>query len=50
MSKPYQGFEPKWVSETVPPHSYRSIFKWGAMDVIKPPKESLYAMLKRLST
>ena len=46
MSKPYQGFEPKWVSETVPPHSYRSIFKWGAMDVIKPPKESLYAMLK----
>ena len=46
MSKPYQGFEPKWVRGDVPPRSYRSIFKWGAPEIIKPPKESLFAMLK----
>jgi len=46
MSKAYKGFEPEWVKGSIPPHSYRSIFKWGAPEVIKAPKESLYAMLK----
>ena len=46
MSHPYKGFEPKWVNEPVPEHSYRSIFKWGDPSQIKAPKESLYAMLK----
>ncbi|MFQ7002770.1 MAG: hypothetical protein ACLRRT_03175 [Ruthenibacterium lactatiformans] len=46
MSKPYRDFEPKWYHGEVPPTSYRSIFKWGAPDQIKPPKESLYKLVK----
>jgi alkyldihydroxyacetonephosphate synthase len=46
MSKPYQGFEPKWYYGKVPPKSYRSIFKWGDPDFVKVPKENLYKMLK----
>ncbi len=46
MSHPYKGFEPKWVNEAFPENSYRSIFKWGDAARIKPPKESLYKMLK----
>ena len=46
MSKPYRDFEPKWYHGEVPPTSYRSIFKWGAPDLIKPPKESLYKLVK----
>ena len=45
MSKPYRDFEPKWYHGEVPPTSYRSIFKWGAPDQIKPPKESLYTLV-----
>ena len=29
-----------------PPALYRSIFKWGTLDKIKPPKESLYKLVK----
>ena len=46
MSKPYQGFEPKWVKEAAPKDSYRSIFRWGDPDFVKYPKESLYKMMK----
>jgi len=46
MSKPYKGFEPKWIRGRFPPNSYRSIFKWGAPLEIKAPKESLYKVLK----
>ncbi|MEG2393951.1 MAG: FAD-binding oxidoreductase [Ruthenibacterium sp.] len=46
MSHPYQGFEPKWVNQPIPKNSYRSLFKWGDPDRIKPPKESLYKMMK----
>lgn len=46
MSKPYQAFEPKWYHGDVPSNSYRSIFKWGTADRIKPPKESLYKLIK----
>jgi len=46
MSRPYKGFEPKWVNEKFPLNSYRSVFKWGAPFQIKIPKESLFKMLK----
>lgn len=46
MGHSYQGFEPKWFSGDYSPKSYRSIFKWGNAQQIKPPKESLYGLLK----
>ncbi|MEG1651639.1 MAG: FAD-binding oxidoreductase, partial [Oscillospiraceae bacterium] len=46
MAHPYKDFEPKWVQGEFPKNSYRSIFKWGDPAQIKPPKESLYKMLK----
>lgn len=46
MSRPYKGFEPKWIRGEFPKNSYRSIFKWGAPLEIKAPKESLYKVLK----
>jgi alkyldihydroxyacetonephosphate synthase len=46
MSRPYKGFEPKWIKGEFPKNSYRSIFKWGAPLEIKAPKESLYKILK----
>ena len=46
MSKPYKGFEPKWIRGEFPNNSYRSVFKWGAPLEIKAPKESLYKVLK----
>lgn len=46
MAHPYKGFEPKWYHGEVPQNSYRSIFKWGAPGEIKPPRESLYALMK----
>ena len=46
MSKPYKGFEPKWIKGEFPKNSYRSIFKWGDPLEIKAPKESLYKVLK----
>ena len=45
-TKPYKGFEPKWVKEAAPKDSYRSIFRWGDPDFVKYPKESLYKMMK----
>jgi len=46
MSKPYVGFEPKWVKEAAPKDSYRSIFRWGDPNFVKYPKESLYKLMK----
>lgn len=46
MSKPYVGFEPKWVKEAAPKDSYRSIFRWGDPNFVKYPKESLYQLMK----
>ncbi len=46
MSHPYKGFEPKWFREKFSDRSYRSIFKWGGYDQIKPPRESLYKLMK----
>ena len=46
MSKPYKGFEPKWIKDPAPKDSYRSIFRWGDPDFVKYPKESLYKMMK----
>ncbi|MEG1476226.1 MAG: FAD-binding protein, partial [Oscillospiraceae bacterium] len=46
MSHQYKDFEPKWVNEKFPENSYRSVFKWGDAARIKPPKESLYKLLK----
>ena len=46
MSRPYKGFEPKWVKDPAPGDSYRSIFRWGDPDFVKYPKESLYRLMK----
>jgi alkyldihydroxyacetonephosphate synthase len=46
MSHKYKDFEPKWYEGKVPENSYRSIFKWGNPNQIKPPKESLYKLMK----
>ena len=46
MSHPYKGFEPKWFHEPFSDKSYRSIFKWGDYSQIKPPRESLYTLMK----
>ncbi len=46
MSHAYKGFEPNWVRGEFPKDSYRSIFKWGDLLEIKPPRESLYRMMK----
>lgn len=46
MSKPYTGFEPKWIKEPAPKGSYRSIFRWGDPEFVKYPKESLYKLMK----
>ena len=45
-TKPYKGFEPKWVKEAAPKDSYRSVFRWGDPEFVKYPKESLYKMMK----
>ncbi|MEN6340493.1 MAG: FAD-binding oxidoreductase, partial [Clostridiaceae bacterium] len=47
MSHAYKGFEPNWVRGEFPKDSYRSIFKWGDLLEIKPPRESLYRMMKQ---
>ena len=47
-TKPYKGFEPKWVKEAASPDSYRSIFRWGDPKFVKYPKESLYKMMKEI--
>ncbi|MCL2106964.1 MAG: FAD-binding oxidoreductase [Oscillospiraceae bacterium] len=41
MSKPYKGFEPNWFQGKIPLNSYRSVFKWGAPEQIKAPKEKM---------
>lgn len=46
MTKPYKGFEPKWVKDPAPADSYRSIFRWGDPNFVKYPKESLYKLMK----
>lgn len=48
MSKPYKGFEPKWVKEAAPQDSYRSIFRWGDPNYVKYPKESLFKLMKEI--
>lgn len=45
-TKPYNGFEPKWVKEVAPAKSYRSIFRWGDPEYVKYPKESLFKLMK----
>ena len=45
-TKPYKGFEPKWITTAAPADSYRSIFRWGDPNFEKHPKESLYKLMK----
>ncbi len=47
-TKPYKGFEPKWIKEAAPTNSYRSIFRWGDPNFVKYPKETLYKMMKEI--
>jgi alkyldihydroxyacetonephosphate synthase len=46
MAHKYKDFEPKWYHGEVPPDSWRSIFKWGAPEQIKIPRETLYKMMR----
>lgn len=45
-TKPYKGFQPKWLLTPAPEGSYRSIFRWGDPEFFKYPKESLYKLMK----
>jgi alkyldihydroxyacetonephosphate synthase len=47
MAHKYKDFEPNWYQGSVPSNSYRSIFKWGAAEQIKIPRESLYKLMKK---
>ena len=47
-TKPYKGFEPKWIKTAAPADSYRSIFRWGDPNFVKYPKESLFKMMKQV--
>ena len=47
MSKPYKGFEPKWIRERAGEKSWRSAFRWGDPGFVKVPKESLYKLMKQ---
>lgn len=48
MSHPYKDFEPRWFDSDYSDKSYRSVFKWGEKLQIKPPRESLYKLLKNI--
>jgi alkyldihydroxyacetonephosphate synthase len=48
MSHPYKDFEPQWFDSDYSDKSYRSVFKWGEKLQIKPPRESLYKLLKNI--
>ena len=48
MSHPYKDFEPRWFDSDYSDRSYRSVFKWGEKLQIKPPRESLYKLLKNI--
>lgn len=45
-TKPYKGFEPKWIKTPAPAESWRSVFRWGDPEFFKWPKESLYKLMK----
>ncbi|MGN0443731.1 MAG: FAD-binding oxidoreductase [Acutalibacteraceae bacterium] len=45
-TKPYKGFEPKWIKTPAPAESWRSVFRWGDPEFFKWPKESLYNLMK----
>ncbi|GHV18737.1 oxidoreductase [Spirochaetia bacterium] len=47
MAHKYKDFEPNWYHGRVPANSYRSIFKWGAPEEIKIPRESLFKLMKQ---
>lgn len=46
MSKQKQDFYPEWYEDIPSKKSYRSIFKWGAIDEFKHPNKRLYKLMK----
>ncbi|MCL2630140.1 MAG: FAD-binding oxidoreductase [Firmicutes bacterium] len=44
--KPYKGFKPEFDVKDPEAGTYRSIFKWGAQDFHKIPKEGLLKLIK----
>jgi alkyldihydroxyacetonephosphate synthase len=46
MSKKHE-FYPEWYEEKCPDKSYRSIFKWGAVDEFKHPNRQLFKLMKK---
>lgn len=41
-----KGFTPNWIEQAAPPHSYRSLFKWGDPAGFKHPNRGMLAVLK----
>jgi len=42
-----QEFQPDWFEGEVPGNSFRSIFKWGAVNEYKHPNRKLYKLMKQ---
>lgn len=46
MKKSDKQFVPQWYNEKPPLNSYRSIYKWGALDEYKHPNKRLFLYMK----
>ncbi|MFN8370359.1 MAG: FAD-binding oxidoreductase [Bacteriovoracaceae bacterium] len=42
-----KSVSPAWYDQVPPKHSFRSVFKWGALDQFKHPKTELVELLKK---
>ena len=40
-----KDFTPPWIEEAAPPHSYRSLFKWGNPDEFKHPNRGMFRLI-----
>jgi alkyldihydroxyacetonephosphate synthase len=47
MKSKKEKFYPEWFEGEISPTSFRSIFKWGAIDKYKHPDKELYELMKK---
>lgn len=40
-----KDFTPPWIEEAAPPHSYRSLFKWGHPNEFKHPNRGMFRLI-----
>lgn len=40
-----KDFTPPWIEEAAPPHSYRSLFKWGNPNEFKHPNRGMFRLI-----